>query len=159
MVGKKDQERQQAFESYDEGDYEAAFAIWHDLALDGDANAQNNLSALYDAGEGVEKNSHNAYEWALMAVKSGHSAAMSTIGSKLPQLNLPRTTDLQRLLGLYRAIAAGELKPIGIDEGYAVGSLMFAQAEVDQRIASWHVARGLSLHDKADGIETPGQSS
>jgi TPR repeat protein len=54
MVGKKDQERQQAFESYEEGDYEAAFAIWHDLALDGDANAQNNLSALYDAGEGVE---------------------------------------------------------------------------------------------------------
>lgn len=63
---------------------------------------------------------------------------------RLRQLNLRRTTDLNRLIGLYRAIAAGELKPIGIEEGFAVGSLMFLQDEIDKRIASWHVARGLT---------------
>lgn len=72
---------------------------------------------------------------------------------RLRQLNLRRTTDLQRLLGLYRAIAAGELKPIGIDEGYAVGSLMFSQAEVDQRIASWHVARGLTAQQVSELLD------
>jgi hypothetical protein len=63
----------------------------------------------------------------------------------LRQLNLRKTTDLQRMIHLYRAIAVGELKPIGIEDGLAVGGLMFSQPEIDQRIASWFVARGLTL--------------
>lgn len=72
---------------------------------------------------------------------------------RLRQLNLRRTTDLQRLIALYRAIAAGELKPVGIDEGYALGSLMFSQHEVDLRIASWHVARGLTAQQVSELLD------
>jgi hypothetical protein len=73
----------------------------------------------------------------------------STAFVRLRDLNLRRTTDLQRLLGLFRSIAAGGLNPIGHDEGLTVGGLMFSQAEVDKRIASWFVARGLTLQQVA----------
>lgn len=64
---------------------------------------------------------------------------------KLRDLNLRRTTDHQRLVSLYRAIAAGELTPIADTIPDGVGGLMFSQREVDKRIASWFVARGLTL--------------
>jgi len=64
---------------------------------------------------------------------------------RLRDLNLRRTTDLQRLIGLFRSICAGKLNPIGHDENFSIGGLMFSQSEVDERIASWFVARGLTL--------------
>lgn len=63
----------------------------------------------------------------------------------LRELNFRRTTNKQRLLDLFRAIAAGELTPVDHDEHLSIGGLMFAQDEVDQRIASWFVERGLTL--------------
>ena len=64
---------------------------------------------------------------------------------RLCDLNLRRTTDLQRLIGLFRSIHSGELTPIGHDESFSIGGMMFSQPEVDERIASWFVARGLTL--------------
>jgi hypothetical protein len=69
---------------------------------------------------------------------------------RLRDLNLRRTTDQTRLIGLFRAIAAGELLPIGHDENLTVGGLMFSQAAVDERIASWFVARGLTLQQVSE---------
>jgi len=63
----------------------------------------------------------------------------------LKELNFRRTTNHARLLGLFRAIAAGELLPVDHDEHLSIGGLLFAQDEVDQRIASWFVERGLTL--------------
>lgn len=62
----------------------------------------------------------------------------------LRELNYRRTTNYQRLLALFRAVAAGELKPMDYEEGLSIGGLRFAQDEVDQRIASWFVERGLT---------------
>ena len=69
------------------------------------------------------------------------------MGATVPlrKLNLRRTTDLQRLIGLFRAIASGELTPVDHDEMLNIGELMFAQDEVDSRIASWFVERGLTV--------------
>lgn len=67
----------------------------------------------------------------------------------LRELNYRRTTNLQRLLDLFRAIAAGELLPIGFEEGLSIGGLRFAVDEVDQRIASWYVDRGLTAQQVA----------
>ncbi|WP_213959582.1 TniQ family protein [Variovorax sp. dw_954] len=63
----------------------------------------------------------------------------------LRELSFRRTTNMPRLIGLFRAIAAGELTPVDHDEHLSIGGLMFAQDEVDQRIASWFVERGLTL--------------
>lgn len=64
---------------------------------------------------------------------------------QLRKLNLRRTTDHKRLIGLFRAIAAGEIVPIGHDENMTIGSMAFSQDAVDKRIGSWFVARGLTV--------------
>jgi hypothetical protein len=69
---------------------------------------------------------------------------------QLRKLNLRRTTDHQRLIGLFRAIAAGEIVPIGHDESLTIGGMMFSQDSVDKRIASWFVARGLTVEQVSD---------
>ena len=76
------------------------------------------------------------------------------IGStvRLCDLNLRRTTDFQRLIGLFRAIAAGEILPVGHDENFTIGKISFSQQDVDKRIASWFVARGLTLEQVSDLI-------
>lgn len=85
----------QAFDAYDEGDFETAFEMWHELAQEGDAFAQNNLSALYDAGEGVPQDANRAYRWALEAAKNGHQASLGSIGRKLI-LGSGVTTDVEK---------------------------------------------------------------
>lgn len=85
-----------------------------------------------------------------------HKSAPSDVCSssaafvRLRDLNLRRTTDQTKLIGLFRAIASGELVPIGHDEQLTVGGLMFSQAAVDKRIASWFVARGLTLQQVSE---------
>lgn len=73
---------------------------------------------------------------------------------KLRNLNLRRTTDLQRLLGLFRAIAVGDIKPVGQDECLSIGELIFSQSEVDKHVASWFVARGLTLQQISELMDT-----
>jgi hypothetical protein len=68
----------------------------------------------------------------------------------LRNLNLRRTTDHQRLIGLFRAIASGQINPVGHDESLTVGSLTFSQRDVDKRIASWFVAKGLTMEQVSD---------
>ena len=69
---------------------------------------------------------------------------------QLHNLNLRRTTDLQKLIALFRAIAAGEIIPVGHDDALSIGSMSFSQKDVDKRIASWFVARGLTLEQVSD---------
>ena len=64
---------------------------------------------------------------------------------RLRNLNLRRTTDHQRLISLFRAIASGEIVPVAHDESFTIGGMLFSQGAVDKRIASWFVARGLTV--------------
>lgn len=84
----------------------------------------------------------------ISAKENNHARDGSTV--HLCDLNLRRTTDIQRLIGLFRAIAAGEIVPIGHDEQLTIGKLSFAQKDIDKRIASWFVVRGLSLEQVSD---------
>ena len=68
----------------------------------------------------------------------------------LRKLNLRRTTDQQRLIGLFRAIASGEIVPVSHDENLTIGGMAFSQRDVDKRIASWFVARGLTVEQVSD---------
>ncbi|MFB1032782.1 MAG: sel1 repeat family protein, partial [Aliarcobacter cryaerophilus] len=44
---------QDGYSAYEKGDYKTAFIIFEDLAKKGDAEAQGNLGAMYEYGEGV----------------------------------------------------------------------------------------------------------
>ena len=76
----------------------------------------------------------------------------------LRELNLRRTTDLQRLLGLFRAIAAGDIQPVGYDDSVSIGDLLYSQAEVDRHVASWFVVKGLTLQQIGDLIGAHGDA-
>ncbi len=80
--------------------------------------------------------------------KSASATDESTV--LLRKLNLRRTTDKQRLISLFRAIAAGEIAPVGHDESQTIGGMSFLQSDVNKRIASWFVDRGLTLEQVSD---------
>lgn len=61
------------------------------------------------------------------------------------QLNLKRTTDRQRLFGLYRAIASGELQPVAHDGSSGIGGFLFLRNAVEAKTSSAYVERGLTL--------------
>lgn len=66
--------------AYARGDYQAAwFAFWT-LAQQGDPIAQFNLSRLYIAGEGVERDAVAARKWVDAAAHQGYPPAMFALG-------------------------------------------------------------------------------
>lgn len=78
------------------------------------------------------------------------SAPGGAVVVRLRDLNLRRTTDRQRLVSLFRAIGAGELKPVGDDGRDGIGGLMLLQTDIDSRVASWFVARGLTVEQVSE---------
>ncbi len=76
------------------------------------------------------------------------------VGVHLRDLNLRRTTDRQRLVSLFRAIGSGELTPIGDDDEHGIGGMMFRQSDVDARVASWFVSRGLTVEQVSELTST-----
>ncbi len=61
--------------AYDAQQYNKAFKIWRSLAEQGHLSAQINLGALYDSGNGVNKNPSEAIKWYQTAALQGSSAA------------------------------------------------------------------------------------
>ena len=53
----------EAYEAFQQGDYDAARAIWSKLAYAGDVDAQFNLGTLYENGLGVEADAEQAARW------------------------------------------------------------------------------------------------
>ncbi len=50
-------------------------------AKQGDADAQNNLGAMYDAGDGIPENDAEAVKWYLLAAEQGNSIAQNNLGA------------------------------------------------------------------------------
>jgi hypothetical protein len=73
--------------------------------------------------------------------------AGSAYGEAIPlrDLHLRRTTDHGRMVELYRSILTGEFAPIGDDGAPGLGGLLFSVDQVDARIASRLVSKGLTL--------------
>jgi len=68
----------------------------------------------------------------------------------LRDLNLRRTTDRQRLVGLFRAVAEGSLSPIGHDGTGLAGGALFSKVEVQARVASFSIAADLTVQQVSD---------
>ena len=59
----------------------AAISWYTRAAEQGDADAQNNLGAMYDAGEGVEENNGEAVKWYTLAANQGNTIAQNNLGA------------------------------------------------------------------------------
>ena len=68
------------FDAYKNKDYETAFEIWHKLAEEGDAIAQNSLGVLFQKGQGVEKNYSESYKWFKKSSEDGYTPAQVSLG-------------------------------------------------------------------------------
>ena len=82
---------QDAVAAYARGDYAAALRLLRPLADQGDAQAQYNLGALYDNGQGVPQNYAEAMKWYRKAADQGDDrdqnnlATMYVKGQGVPQ--------------------------------------------------------------------------
>lgn len=68
---------ERGLEAYNHGRYQAAYAIWSALALQGDANSQSSLAYLYYRGQGVGQDSREAAKWYYRAALQGEPTAQS----------------------------------------------------------------------------------
>lgn len=74
-----------AASAYVRGDINAARKIWEELASKGDAQAMNNLGALYDQGLGVEPDLGRAFHWFAESANAGNPSGMNNYGRMLEQ--------------------------------------------------------------------------
>lgn len=74
-----------AARAYSKGDINTARKIWEDLAASGDAQAMNNLGALYDQGSGVEPDIGRAFHWFAASANAGNPSGMNNYGRMLEQ--------------------------------------------------------------------------
>jgi uncharacterized protein len=88
----------------------------------GDATSQANLSALYTTGMGVEKDLHQAFNWALLSAKQGDLLGMAKVGSMYSN-GLGTPQDFTQAVHWYRKAATeGErLSQNGLGIMYARG--------------------------------------
>ncbi|MEI8385180.1 MAG: tetratricopeptide repeat protein [Nitrosomonadaceae bacterium] len=66
--------------AYERGDYPQALKRYKPLALQGFANAQNNLGEMYGSGKGVKQDYKEALKWYRLASEQGHSEAQNHLG-------------------------------------------------------------------------------
>jgi TPR repeat protein len=66
-------------DAYDRGDYATALHEWRPLAEQGNADAQNNLGAMYDDGHGVPQDYGQARLWYEKAAAQGYANAQSNL--------------------------------------------------------------------------------
>ncbi len=63
------------------GDYTAAAAKWHPLAVEGDALAQFNLALMYHRGLGVSQDEAIAVHWYHKSAENGYSKAQEFLAA------------------------------------------------------------------------------
>lgn len=66
--------------SYESGDFEKAFRVFHLFAERGFAVAQYNLGVMYDRGEGTKQNYREAMYWYRHAGNQGYTSAQYNLG-------------------------------------------------------------------------------
>src|SRR6202035_6044415 len=72
---------QDAMAAYARGDYATALRLLRPLADQGDAQAQYNLGALYDNGQGVPQNYAEAMKWYRKAADQGDSRGQNNLAN------------------------------------------------------------------------------
>ena len=69
--------------AYEKKDFAVAIGIWRPLAMEGNAEAQTLLGAMYWSGEGVPRDHAEAAKWYLRAAEKGYARAQNNIGFML----------------------------------------------------------------------------
>ena len=67
------------------GDFATALENWLPLAKRGEADAQNNIGAMYGRGDGVTQDYAEAVRWYRMAAKQGDAVAQNNLGAMYAQ--------------------------------------------------------------------------
>lgn len=67
--------------AYEREDYKTAFELWLALAERGDANAQYQISHLYQFGQGVTKDHTEALNWLKRSAQGGNAKAQYSLGN------------------------------------------------------------------------------
>lgn len=70
-------------EAYKAAKYVKALSLWKTLAIKGNPAIQYTLGQMYDKGEGVAQNFHQAAKWYLAAAINGHVEAQYSIAMML----------------------------------------------------------------------------
>jgi hypothetical protein len=71
---------QEGVDSYNQGKYRDALAIWKVLAVEGSVAAQYNLGQIFVHGKGVSRNYQEALKWYKMAAENGDAASQFSVG-------------------------------------------------------------------------------
>ena len=69
--------------AYENGDYVTALREFREAADTGDARAQSKLGAMYDTGQGVERDDAEAVRWFRKAAERGDLVAQYSLGTML----------------------------------------------------------------------------
>lgn len=71
---------EEARRAYDDGLYEVAYKTFKELATEGHAKAQSELSFMYASGTGVKQDYNEAYKWAKKAAQQDDVTAQHNLG-------------------------------------------------------------------------------
>ena len=101
-----------AITAKERGDFPTAFASFRQLAINGDAGSQFELSLTYSAGKGVTPDATQAFHWLRQAAAHGDGQAQSNLGVALNRgLTIPQDS-VKALVWLSIAAASGDTTAI-----------------------------------------------
>ena len=130
---------------------ELEFQVTKELAEGGDAEAQNNLGAMYATGEGVPQDNKEAVKWFRMSAEQGKAKGQSNLGVMyMNGTGVPQ--DYKEAVKWYR---------ISADQGDAMGQsnlgLMYANGtgvrqDDKQAYAWWSVAKANSYESAVKNL-------
>jgi len=67
--------------AYENDDFDTAFSIWQELAIQGDELSQFNLGVLYSRGEGTKLSKRKSIEWYIRSAEQGYAPAQFNLGA------------------------------------------------------------------------------
>ena len=67
-------------DAYYQNDFAKALRLWLPLAEDGNPNAQNNLGAMHENGQGIAADMQEAARWYRRAAEQAHTDAQMNLG-------------------------------------------------------------------------------
>lgn len=120
---------EQAYNAFQQGDFETARTLWKQAAAKGDASAQYNLGLIHAEGRGVLRNPGIAINWWRLAAENGHAQAQHNLALAYisGETIVPGTAGKPRveeaIMWLRRAADAGLAS-----SRYALGTLLLVRA-------------------------------
>jgi hypothetical protein len=94
--------------AFQSGDYATALKDWLPLANQGNAAAQNNIAAMYHAGQGVPQSDAIATQWLEKAAANGNADAEFSLGLSYASGDVVPQSDAQAAAWYLKAANQGD---------------------------------------------------